>query len=77
MLNLTRAYIAKHQSDVVPLIEKYAEEWRATRSPIYRPMWWLSPSDPVTFTIDDQFLIGDEVTPWRSVSIMHDNLPEI
>nr|XP_040019046.1 SITS-binding protein [Gasterosteus aculeatus aculeatus] len=61
VLNLTRAYIAKHQSDVVPLIEKYAEEWRATRSPIYRPMWWLSPSDPVTFTIDDQFLIGDEV----------------
>ncbi|KAM6926061.1 SITS-binding protein [Lycodopsis pacificus] len=61
VLNLTRAYIAKHQSDVIPLIEKYAEEWRMTSNPIYRPMWWLSPSDPVTFTIDDQFLIGDEV----------------
>uniref|UniRef100_A0A3P8SPW4 Si:ch211-236l14.4 n=1 Tax=Amphiprion percula TaxID=161767 RepID=A0A3P8SPW4_AMPPE len=61
VLNLTRTYIAKHQRDVVPLIEKYAEEWQMTGNPIYRPMWWLSPSDPMTFTIDDQFLIGDEV----------------
>nr|XP_057932417.1 SITS-binding protein [Doryrhamphus excisus] len=61
VLNLTRIYITKHQRDVVPLIEKYAEEWQATGSPIYRPMWWLSPDDPITFTIDDQFLIGDEV----------------
>ncbi|KAM9855015.1 SITS-binding protein [Aulostomus maculatus] len=61
VLNLTRLYIARHQSDVVPLIEKYAEEWQVTGSPVYRPMWWLSPDDPMTFTIDDQFLIGDEV----------------
>ncbi|AWP08726.1 putative SITS-binding protein-like [Scophthalmus maximus] len=61
VLNLTRVYVAKHQRDVVPLIEEYAEEWRSTGNPIYRPMWWLSPSDPVTFTIDDQFLIGDKV----------------
>ncbi|XP_068170163.1 SITS-binding protein [Antennarius striatus] len=61
VLNLTWTYIAKHQKKVVPLIEKYAEEWRITGNPIYRPMWWLSPSDPMTFTIDDQFLIGDEV----------------
>ncbi|KAK2842045.1 hypothetical protein Q5P01_012245 [Channa striata] len=61
VLNITRTYIAKHQRIVVPLIERYAEEWRMTGNPIYRPMWWLSPSDPMTFTIDDQFLIGDEV----------------
>ncbi|KAM4618523.1 SITS-binding protein [Polymixia lowei] len=61
LLNLTRAYIAQHQDFVVPLIEKYAEEWQVTGYPIYRPMWWLSPDDPMTFTIDDQFLIGDEV----------------
>lgn len=62
VLNLTRTYITRHQTVVVSLIEKYAEEWRLTGNPIYRPMWWLSPSDPMTFTIDDQFLIGDEVT---------------
>uniref|UniRef100_A0A3P9LZ81 Si:ch211-236l14.4 n=1 Tax=Oryzias latipes TaxID=8090 RepID=A0A3P9LZ81_ORYLA len=61
LLNLTRTYIAKHQKEVVPLIKKYAEEWQTTGNPIYRPMWWLSPTDPTTFTIDDQFLIGDEV----------------
>ncbi|XP_034444645.1 SITS-binding protein [Hippoglossus hippoglossus] len=61
VLNLTRAYIAKHQRDVVPLIKECAEEWRVTGNPIYRPIWWLSPSDPATFTIDDQFLIGDKV----------------
>ncbi|KAK7891730.1 hypothetical protein WMY93_023693 [Mugilogobius chulae] len=61
VLNITRRYIALHQKTVVPLIEKYAEEWQLTGHPIFRPMWWLSPSDPVTFTIDDQFLIGDEV----------------
>ncbi|XP_061577442.1 SITS-binding protein [Cololabis saira] len=61
VLNLTRIYIAKHQRDVIPLIEKYADEWQMTGNPIYRPIWWLSPNDPMTFTIDDQFLIGDEV----------------
>uniref|UniRef100_A0A3B5N1M9 Si:ch211-236l14.4 n=1 Tax=Xiphophorus couchianus TaxID=32473 RepID=A0A3B5N1M9_9TELE len=61
VLNLTRIYMTKHQTDVVPLLQKYAEEWQLTGNPIYRPLWWLSPSDPMTFTTDDQFLIGDEV----------------
>lgn len=61
VLNLTRFYIAKHQDFVVPLIVKYATQWQEDRSPIYRPLWWLSPDDPFTHTIDDQFLIGDEV----------------
>ena len=29
--------------------------------PICRPMWWIDPTDPETFGIDDQFLIGDDV----------------
>uniref|UniRef100_A0A4W5NZY6 Si:ch211-236l14.4 n=1 Tax=Hucho hucho TaxID=62062 RepID=A0A4W5NZY6_9TELE len=61
VLNLTRALIAWHQDFVVPLVTRYAEDWMTSGSPIYRPLWWLSPDDPVTFTIDDQFLIGDEV----------------
>lgn len=47
---------------MAPLIEKYAEEWQVTGNPIYRPMWWLNPTDSMTFTINDQFLIGDEVS---------------
>uniref|UniRef100_A0A3B1JYS8 Glycosyl hydrolase family 31 C-terminal domain-containing protein n=1 Tax=Astyanax mexicanus TaxID=7994 RepID=A0A3B1JYS8_ASTMX len=46
---------------VVPLVLKFTEEWRRTQNPIYRPLWWISPEDPITFTIDDQFLIGSEV----------------
>ncbi|XP_031658044.1 SITS-binding protein-like [Oncorhynchus kisutch] len=61
VLNLTRALIAWHQDFVVPLVTRYAEDWMTSGSPIYRPLWWLSPDDPATFTIDDQFLIGDEV----------------
>ncbi|XP_041967164.1 SITS-binding protein [Alosa sapidissima] len=61
MLNLTRFYVSKHQDFVVPLITKYAEVWQASGDPIYRPLWWISPDDPVTFTVDDQFLIGDEI----------------
>nr|XP_004563426.2 SITS-binding protein isoform X1 [Maylandia zebra] len=61
VLNLTRNYLTRHQRDVAPLIEKYAEEWQVTGNPIYRPMWWLNPADSMTFTINDQFLIGDEV----------------
>uniref|UniRef100_A0A673MLQ7 SITS-binding protein-like n=1 Tax=Sinocyclocheilus rhinocerous TaxID=307959 RepID=A0A673MLQ7_9TELE len=61
VLNLTRFYIAKHHDFVIPLILKYAEEWKDTGNPIYRPLWWLSPNDPITCTIDDEFLIGNEV----------------
>lgn len=62
VLNLTRIYITKRHEFVVPLIEKYAQEWQVTGNPIYRPLWWISPNDPATFTIDDEYLIGDEVS---------------
>ncbi|MBN3286866.1 SP15 protein, partial [Polyodon spathula] len=61
VLNLTRSYILKHQDSVVPLIIKYAEEWALQGRPVFRPVWWISPDDPITYTIDDEFLIGDEM----------------
>ncbi|XP_041073753.1 SITS-binding protein-like [Polyodon spathula] len=61
VLNLTRLYILKHQDSVVPLIIKYAEEWASQGRPVFRPVWWINPNDPVTYTIDDEFLIGDEL----------------
>ncbi|KAJ6664964.1 hypothetical protein lerEdw1_005195 [Lerista edwardsae] len=61
VLNLTLHYIQKHKNLVVPLIEKYSKEWLSWGYPIFRPVWWLSPTESVTFTIDDEFLIGDEV----------------
>ncbi|NXH12343.1 SP15 protein, partial [Bucco capensis] len=61
VLNLTRQCIQRHQDFVVPLLIKYSEEWLRLGYPIFRPAWWLSPTDPAAFTIEDEFLIGDEV----------------
>ncbi|KAL7833547.1 hypothetical protein AOLI_G00285070 [Acnodon oligacanthus] len=61
VLNLTKSYLSLHHDFVVPLLLKYAHEWKETTNPIYRPLWWISPEDPFTFTIDDEFLIGSEV----------------
>ncbi|XP_066475715.1 SITS-binding protein-like [Tiliqua scincoides] len=61
VLNLTLHYIQKHKTLVVPLIEKYSKEWLSLGYPIFRPVWWLSPTGSITFTIDDEFLIGDEL----------------
>ncbi|NWQ94253.1 SP15 protein, partial [Burhinus bistriatus] len=61
VLNLTRQCIRRHREFVVPLIIKYSEEWLHLGYPIFRPAWWLSPTDPTAFTIEDEFLIGDEV----------------
>ncbi|OXB59555.1 hypothetical protein ASZ78_010069 [Callipepla squamata] len=61
VLNLTRQCIQRHRDFVVPLIIKYSEEWLSSGYPIFRPAWWLSPMDPTAFTVEDEFLIGDEV----------------
>ncbi|NXC98584.1 SP15 protein, partial [Certhia familiaris] len=61
VLNLTRQCIQRHRDFVVPLLLKYSEEWQSLGYPIFRPAWWLSPADPIAFTIEDEFLIGDEV----------------
>ncbi|NWI33167.1 SP15 protein, partial [Sula dactylatra] len=61
VLNLTRQCIQRHRDFVVPLLIKYSEEWLSLGYPIFRPAWWLSPTDPTAFTVEDEFLIGDEV----------------
>nr|P19965.2 RecName: Full=SITS-binding protein; AltName: Full=SP105 [Tetronarce californica]CAA34209.1 4-acetamido-4'-isothiocyanostilbene-2, 2'-disulphonic acid-binding protein [Tetronarce californica] len=61
IVNVTRSCIHRHQTFVVPLLMKYAAEWTSLGHPVFRPLWWVSPSDPNTFTINDEFLIGDEV----------------
>jgi len=30
-------------------------------TPINRPMWWVDPDDPPTYTIDDQYMLGDDI----------------
>ncbi|XP_051477159.1 SITS-binding protein-like [Apus apus] len=61
VLNLTRQCIQRHRDFVVPLLLRSSEEWLRLGHPIFRPAWWLSPTDPAAFAIEDEFLIGDEV----------------
>ncbi|NXP22090.1 SP15 protein, partial [Scytalopus superciliaris] len=61
VLNLTRQCLRRHRDFVVPLLLKYGAEWRALGHPVFRPAWWLSPTDPTAFSVEDEFLIGDEV----------------
>lgn len=42
-------------------IVRLSGEACATLDPICRPMWWLDPTDRETFTMDDQFTVGDSV----------------
>ncbi|XP_072374874.1 SITS-binding protein [Scyliorhinus torazame] len=61
IVNLTRSYIYRHKTFVAPLIVKQTAMLAVLGDPVFRPMWWVSPDDPRTLTIDDAFLIGDEV----------------
>ncbi|WAR14813.1 MYORG-like protein [Mya arenaria] len=40
---------------------KFARESTRTGEPIIRPLWWMDPNDQVTWTIEDEFLVGDEI----------------
>jgi myogenesis-regulating glycosidase len=40
-------------------IEKLIENFNG--EPLIRPIWWLEPKNQEIFSIDDQFLIGDQI----------------
>ena len=46
---------------VLPALMRSANDAMYSSAPIIRPLWMIDPLDPVTHTIDDQFLIGDQV----------------
>ncbi|KAH3855155.1 myogenesis-regulating glycosidase-like isoform X1 [Dreissena polymorpha] len=50
-----------HNKQVSPIVIQAAREYETTGVPIIRPMWWTDPKDPATLSIDDQFLVGDQI----------------
>jgi myogenesis-regulating glycosidase len=50
-----------HEEIVFPYLDKYANKSLETGEPIIRPIWWIDNSDSNTYTIDDQFLVGDDI----------------
>ena len=43
------------------LITKLANETVSTGDPIMRPIWWIAPEDNNTYSIGDEFLLGNDV----------------
>ncbi|XP_067658505.1 myogenesis-regulating glycosidase-like [Haliotis asinina] len=63
--NITVLEVAQ---DMVKLHGKYADKIIGlandsviTGYPIMRPVWWIAPTDEAALTVDDQFLLGDDV----------------
>ena len=54
-------FVKLHKDFVAPKFIELAKEATQNGYPIIRPIWWIAPDDPMTFDIDDQFLIGDDL----------------
>jgi len=61
VVRIAREMVSLHESYADRIIA-LAEESTRTGAPIIRPIWWLAePGDEPTLTVNDEFLLGDEV----------------
>jgi len=62
VVRIAHAMVDLHESYADTIIS-LAEESTRTGAPIVRPLWWSAggPLDTPTLTVDDQFLLGDDV----------------
>ena len=59
-LDLARGYF-KVRERLQPYLLELAREAREQGLPMWRPLAWAFPRDPVTWTIGDQFMLGDQL----------------
>jgi len=57
-LEIVKRYIALHH-DLGDYIYDCVQEAHRTGTPIIRPLFFRNPDDPITYTIQDQFMLGD------------------
>jgi alpha-glucosidase (family GH31 glycosyl hydrolase) len=55
-----RGYARLHQA-LTPYLSDLATDASATGQPLMRPLWLQDPSDPVAWTIENQYLLGPDV----------------
>jgi len=60
--NISRSLKAIRNRVVLPELTKAANIAMQSSTPIIRPLWMMDPKDKVTHSIDDQFLVGDNVS---------------
>ena len=47
--------------ELAPVLEKCVAQVLADGAPMVRPLFWQAPGDPETYSINDQFLLGDRL----------------
>ena len=52
--------IIRWRHDIKPYLAQEMRKLNATGRPLNRPLWWDFPADPATWTIDDEYMFGDE-----------------
>ncbi len=57
--DLARKWIRFHVTEITPRVMRTVRDAASPIEPIVRPVWWIAPQDNQTFTLDDQFLLGD------------------
>ena len=60
-VQVAKSMIDLHSTYVAPLMRRVSAESMNTSLPIIRPLWMVAPEDPETYSIDDQFMIGNDV----------------
>jgi len=60
VINVTKSMLKLHEQ-YTPLIIELAKNAVATGEPILRPLWWIAPNDENTYSIDDEFLVGNNL----------------
>lgn len=58
---ITKAFIHLRDTFVAARLIELAQVASESMVPIVRPLWWHDPTDPNTYSIDDEFLLGDDV----------------
>ena len=64
---ICRQYAVLH-TQLVPDLQRALSEVLASGTPIVRPLWWHAPSEPATYTIDDQWFFGER---WLVAPVIH------
>jgi len=59
-LELTQKFVKLHES-YSKTYKELSERSVSSGEPIIRPLWWADPNDNNTFSIDTQFLFGDDL----------------
>jgi len=58
--DIVKKYVDLHVEHS-PLIIDLARERSKTSAPIIRPLWYVAPDDVETYSISNQFMLGEEI----------------